>query len=118
MSGWPRKLPGVWQSPQPPKVTRYLPRATWASSARAAPANRSKAAMAADNPSAFLAISIPFFPSGDPLAEVSFKNSRIPRARKPPSDQSRRRAAVDVERGAVEVAARLGQHEGDQPGDV
>ena len=28
MSGLPRKYPGVWQSMQPPKLTRYLPRAT------------------------------------------------------------------------------------------
>ena len=28
MSGLPKKLPGVWQSVQLPKVTRYLPRAT------------------------------------------------------------------------------------------
>src|SRR6476620_6418278 len=34
MSGLPKKYPGVWQSLQPPKVTRYLPRSI-ADSARA-----------------------------------------------------------------------------------
>jgi hypothetical protein len=38
MSGLPSRAPGVWQSLQPPNVTRYLPRSTAASSARAVPA--------------------------------------------------------------------------------
>ena len=39
MSGLPRKYPGVWQSLQPPIVTRYLPRST-AGSAAFAPAKQ------------------------------------------------------------------------------
>src|SRR5271156_190275 len=33
MSGCPRKYPGVWQSPQQPSVTRYLPRSIGVSAA-------------------------------------------------------------------------------------
>src|SRR5438105_10791946 len=36
MSGLPKKYPGVWQSLQPPSVTRYLPRVICESSAMAA----------------------------------------------------------------------------------
>src|SRR5205814_6273304 len=36
MSGFPKKYPGVWQSLQPPSVTRYLPRVICESSAMAA----------------------------------------------------------------------------------
>lgn len=35
LSGFPKKYPGVWQSLQPPIVTRYSPRAVCASSAAA-----------------------------------------------------------------------------------
>jgi hypothetical protein len=37
VSGLPSSAPGVWQSLQPPYVTRYLPRSTAASSASAVP---------------------------------------------------------------------------------
>src|SRR5947209_9689937 len=46
MSGEPSMPPGVWQSEQPPIVTRYRPRATCASSAVAAEAKLKTAAAA------------------------------------------------------------------------
>src|SRR5690348_15149703 len=71
MSGWPMKYPGVWQSMQPPKLTRYLPRAICSSRGSAftagantnAPASMEAAQRTANGTNLFMVVSSLFRPA-------------------------------------------------------